>query len=308
MSRGRPRKKDNQSLFIVQNWIEYTSDSDSDNINVQRNVRYEIEEGSLRSLQRQEPDEQEEEEEETDKQEEEEQPDDQEEEPDEQEEEEDEQEDNDNDEDLDQHEQHQQQNEEYGNEDDEHPEEEVENNQEIGLNEEYGPHEEQHPEEEVDENQEIGPHEEQQQQQQQQQQPNPFDDFLRIMDDDERSEDLEQHLDYDTVFEKLKSEWLMTEITHHVSKTATDAFWSVGLKYFSMLSAARGRRKKTPQFKSIRRKIYLNSVPPVNLEIGYKDRTTNEIHIVNDTCTPLKRFSPTKFDKIFEIASIKVSL
>ena len=281
MSRGRPRKKDNQSLFIVQNWIEYTSDSDSDNINVQRNVRYEIEEGSLRSLQRQEPDEQEEEE--------------------------DEQEDNDNDEDLDQHEQHQQQNEEYGNEDDEHPEEEVENNQEIGLNEEYGPHEEQHPEEEVDENQEIGPHEEQQQQQQQQQ-PNPFDDFLRIMDDDERSEDLEQHLDYDTVFEKLKSEWLMTEITHHVSKTATDAFWSVGLKYFSMLSAARGRRKKTPQFKSIRRKIYLNSVPPVNLEIGYKDRTTNEIHIVNDTCTPLKRFSPTKFDKIFEIASIKVSL
>lgn len=46
--RGRPRKI--QSVYSVQNWIEYTSDSDSDNNNVQQNRSYEIEEGSLQSI------------------------------------------------------------------------------------------------------------------------------------------------------------------------------------------------------------------------------------------------------------------
>ena len=43
--RGRPRK--NKTLFTVRNWIEYTSDSDSDSNNIQQNVPYEITEGPL---------------------------------------------------------------------------------------------------------------------------------------------------------------------------------------------------------------------------------------------------------------------
>lgn len=38
--KGRPRKP--RLLYHVKNWIEYTSDSDSDFNNVHRNVSYEI--------------------------------------------------------------------------------------------------------------------------------------------------------------------------------------------------------------------------------------------------------------------------
>ena len=113
-------------------------------------------------------------------------------------------------------------------------------------------------------------------------------------------------VDYNTIFEKLKSDWMLTEIGHSVSKTASEAFWKLGLKYFTKLKSAPGN-KKTPMFKSIRNNIYKDMVPRIDLQIGFKDRTTGEVTVVNDTVTPMKRFSPSKYEKLFEIATIPVS-
>ena len=120
--------------------------------------------------------------------------------------------------------------------------------------------------------------------------------------------DEDENHDYNTVFNNLKSEWILTEIDHCVSKSASEAFWKLGLKYFTKLANAAGRKKKTPIFKSIRRKMYADLLPPVQLEIGYKNKDTGEIEIVKDTITPMKKYCSTKYEKLYEIGTVKVSI
>ena len=125
-------------------------------------------------------------------------------------------------------------------------------------------------------------------------------------DDEENVDEIE---DFNTILEKLKSEWIEAEIDHCVSKTASDVFWRIGLNYFPKLEAAFGRRrKKVSQFKSLRRTMYDELVPPIELEIAYRDKSTGEISVVKDTNTPLKRFSSSKYEKLYEIGTIKVRL
>ena len=118
----------------------------------------------------------------------------------------------------------------------------------------------------------------------------------------------EEEEDYATVLEKLKSQWLLTEIHHSVSKTASEEFWRVSLEYFHKLESSRGRKKKTSQFKSIRRHMHHNLIPQIDLEIACKNRTTGQITFVKDTVTPLKRFSPSQYEKLYEIGSVKVKI
>ena len=115
----------------------------------------------------------------------------------------------------------------------------------------------------------------------------------------------DQDQDYDSLFKELKSRWILTENTHFVSKSGSEAFWKLGLEFFTKLTNAHGKRKKTPMFKTIRRQIY-NDLPAIDLKIAYKNRTSGEVVIVNDTVTPIKRFPPSKFDKLYEVATIQV--
>lgn len=112
---------------------------------------------------------------------------------------------------------------------------------------------------------------------------------------------------YDEILEKLKSAWLLTEIRHRVSKSATDHFWRTALHFFHKLKSAPGN-KRTNQFKSVRRAMYTDVVPIISLEIGYKNRTTGEIEVVNDISTPLKRYSPHQYEKLYEIGTVKVNI
>ena len=113
--------------------------------------------------------------------------------------------------------------------------------------------------------------------------------------------------DYSTIFKELKSQWMQTEILHCVSKTASEAFWKLGMLYFTKLAHA-SRKKKIPVFRTIRDKMYNDLVPPVHLEIGYKNKESGEIEIVNDTVTPVKRYSSTKYEKLYEIGTVKVNI
>lgn len=111
---------------------------------------------------------------------------------------------------------------------------------------------------------------------------------------------------YDVIFAQLKSNWLSAELQHCVSKTASDTFWRLGLQHFSTLQGAPGRTRKTPQFKTIRRNMYSDFLPDIELEIAYRDKGSGEITVVKDAITPLKRFSPSKYDKLYEIGTVKV--
>lgn len=121
------------------------------------------------------------------------------------------------------------------------------------------------------------------------------------------ADDEEEHEEnYSSILKDLKSQWMTTEISHCVSKAASDAFWRLGLEYFPKISAA-NVNKKTHQFDSIRRRIYKDMVPPIHLQIAFKHRASGEIVVVNNTVTPIKNYSPAVYDKMYEIATIKVN-
>ena len=293
--RGRPRKR--RSLFTVKNFIEYTSDSDSDINNVQHNVMHEV--GTSRSISGQNA----------------------------------ERTDQENAAPL-----YEQENGESissdleGQMDNRGPLYEQENGESIYSDKEDGEsinsehdypdqhlqqeHGNEHGQEQQQQQldypdqhlqQEHGNEHGQEQQQQQldqqeQQQQNDVSDSGSDTDDDSHNgED-----DYDSIMEKLKSEWLLAEIEHSTSKTASETLWNLSMKYFTQLPTARGRAKKTNQFKTIRKKMHEELLPPVELEIGYRNISTGEIEIVRDTVTPVKRYSSRNYEKIFEIGTLKV--
>ena len=124
--------------------------------------------------------------------------------------------------------------------------------------------------------------------------------------DEESLDGEEVEEDYNTIFEKLKKDWLLAENKNLVSKTASETFWKIGLKYFSKLQTAPGW-KRTPQFKTIRKHMYDEKVPTDNLEIAYKEKSSGQVVIVKDTITPMKNYSPANYEKMYEIGTIKVS-
>lgn len=82
-------------------------------------------------------------------------------------------------------------------------------------------------------------------------------------------------------------------------------FWRTALKLFPALKSSPGN-KPTHQFKTIRNKLY-DIVPDATLEIGYKNKATGEIKVVKALSTPVSQYSPADYEKLFEIASVKVS-
>lgn len=132
--------------------------------------------------------------------------------------------------------------------------------------------------------------------------------FLLWQIDENLSDSSSTDEDFDSIFKELKSKWLLTEIDHCVSKTCNDAFWKLGLLYFAKLHSAYGRKKKTPQFNSIRRNMHNNLLPKIDIEVAYKNRTSGEIVTVNDNITHTKRFPQTQYEKLYEIGTLKVML
>ena len=114
---------------------------------------------------------------------------------------------------------------------------------------------------------------------------------------------------YEDLLQELKEKWIDTELDHNVSNSASNAFWRVATAFFPKLVECRhleNVKKKIPQFNHIRKKLYDENVPEIDMQIGYRSKTTNETTVVDCTKAPQKRFPPDKFEKIFEIASVKV--
>ena len=128
---------------------------------------------------------------------------------------------------------------------------------------------------------------------------------------EEDEEDFEQVDDYYTILEYLAQQWILTEIDHQVSKVAANAFWLLAKTWFKKLFHAKEMQKikrKTPCFEHLRRRIHTANVPPIQMDIAYEHKATGEVSIVNEFITPKSRFPPNEFEKIWEVAHVKVML
>ena len=130
-------------------------------------------------------------------------------------------------------------------------------------------------------------------------------------DEDDDPYEHEQNLDnydYESLLEIFSHKWVNAEIDHDVSKVAANEMWRLATFFLPKISKAREIEKtsrKLPQFSHIRRKLYKEKVPPVSLQIGFRNKETNETTVVTSSITPRKQFPPNKFEKLYEIASVK---
>ena len=107
----------------------------------------------------------------------------------------------------------------------------------------------------------------------------------------------------------LTEKWLVLESKHRTSKSASEDFWQLSKHFFPLLARARIDQmvyKPIPKLRSQRKKIKKENVPKITLKIGYVDKETDEIFIVKDEKTPIKRFGPGQYKKLFEVATVQV--
>lgn len=131
----------------------------------------------------------------------------------------------------------------------------------------------------------------------------------QTQDDDEDGDEVEEGETYKALYSKLSKDWLLTEIDHRVSKTASNEFWLIAQKYFHDLDVAKereGRRKKTPQYLQARKDLYKAHVPSISLQIMYRHNQTGETYLIRGDSTPASQYPPNIYSKICEVASIEV--
>ena len=108
--------------------------------------------------------------------------------------------------------------------------------------------------------------------------------------------------------EELVKEWLLIELTHNVSKHATDSFWKIALKYFPKLNEYISQGNKILQFQQLRKKLYSSYAPDVTMCVTFQNRETNTLHELQEVVSiPKTRFPPNQFKKLYETAKVKVT-
>ena len=103
---------------------------------------------------------------------------------------------------------------------------------------------------------------------------------------------------------------MMIEINHKVSKEASNLFWMTANEMFHSVYVAKGDGgRKVPQFSHLREQMYLNKVPPINMEIGYQSKEDGEIVVAEYVnTTPVSQYPRCSYRRLYEIASVDVSI
>ena len=126
-------------------------------------------------------------------------------------------------------------------------------------------------------------------------------------DEDEEPEQADNYL---SVKSELSKKWLNTQLTHHVSGSATNAFWELSMKYVPVLQSLKDGenvKKKTPSFTQERRKLYRDRCPDVKMKFGFKVKSTGVIKTVECESTPTNNYQRNPdYVKVFEEAHVKV--
>ena len=121
--------------------------------------------------------------------------------------------------------------------------------------------------------------------------------------DDE--DNIEHDNEYTKLLQSIQEKWLLVELSHTVSKAATNAFWDLATTLFVPLLDLKNRleiRRKIPKFVHVRRTLHKRYLPEIKHTTAYRDEFSKEI--VEFTHPPT--IIPTSQIKIYETASVKV--
>ena len=133
--------------------------------------------------------------------------------------------------------------------------------------------------------------------------------FFSDSGDESNDDGIEEETPYHDLLHELSKKWLSLELKHRCSLKASDEFWQLGKDFFPKLHKAKLDAmvyRDVPQFTSQRRRLYKSEVPTVNHEIGYKNKETQETIVWNGEKTPVSRFNPRHFEKLYEVATVEV--
>ena len=120
-------------------------------------------------------------------------------------------------------------------------------------------------------------------------------------DDDDNEEEEDEEENY---LEELTKKWFVAQVRHHVSAAGANAFWDAAFKFIPLLQT---RTKKVPKFVHQRRKLVQNYSPPVEMEYVFRKKSDNSIVKYKGTTAPVKEFPSSDFEKLCEMAYVKVS-
>ena len=108
--------------------------------------------------------------------------------------------------------------------------------------------------------------------------------------------------------EKLFQDWLLVESSHKISKAASNKLWKIAMEQLEKIFKLKeqlGIRRKIPQFSQIRRRLKKKNLPRISMKIAYKEKSTGNVTIVEDTAiTPTSKFPPHLYTKLYEEASV----
>ena len=129
--------------------------------------------------------------------------------------------------------------------------------------------------------------------------------------DESIDEDYEPDVDtFESLFAAFTEKWMETQVTHHVSVSAANAFWILSLQYVHdlyRLKVSENIRKGIPQFVHLRRQIQKDICPEVNMSFAFMNKNDGNMHYVQHDQTPLKDYQrDPQYKKMYEEAHIQV--
>ena len=125
--------------------------------------------------------------------------------------------------------------------------------------------------------------------------------------DEVANEDVDEDvvdLELDNPLEILAREWLIIEMSHNVSKRASDKFWKAAQRYISNQFTKEQSRNES--FTHIRRQLRKKYCPEVSLDLAYKHIKTGEICMKTDVQKITSKFRKPEYEPLYEIASVQV--
>ena len=128
--------------------------------------------------------------------------------------------------------------------------------------------------------------------------------------DSEEDSNKDEFVNFNDYKNELAEKWLVLEVSHRVSKNASNELWRLADSGFQRLYKLKGDqkvKKKVPQFAHLRKVLHKIKVPEILMEVAYKNKETDEVVILkNLKKMPLFQYPPEKYTKLYEQASVQV--
>ena len=113
--------------------------------------------------------------------------------------------------------------------------------------------------------------------------------------------------DEDEALTELSEKWIILELTHKVSKSASNEFWNLAITLMPKLFQNQQRKKKKiPQFQQLRKNLYAKHLPPIALEVACENEETGDLITLNTDSIPSANFPTSTHKQLYEVATLKV--